>query len=342
MTQQVLKIGVVGFSANAFDQTLAKQLLASIFTRIKTKHTHKHIQIVSGYTNTGVPLIAYQLAQDFGFQTVGFSAKQALQVKSGLYPVDEVIIVGERFGDESESFVRYIDGLIRIGGGSQSRREVELFKTLKTGLPIASILIEQEVNWYGKMPRIYLPNIQGLELVENFLSIPAQKTLIRAIDQEKWSTVLRRRVQHYGYEYDYRKRAINESMRVQALPDWATAFAQQLMKANIITYAPDQMIVNEYLPGQGIADHIDCEPCFDDTIISLSLGSDILMNLTPKGGGSRTTIHLKTGSVLVLRGAARFDWMHGITARKSDVLYGKRTPRSRRLSMTFRKVILTK
>jgi alkylated DNA repair dioxygenase AlkB len=42
----------------------------------------------------------------------------------------------------------------------------------------------------------------------------------------------------------------------------------------------DQGIVNEYEPGQGIAPHVDCVPCFADTIASLTLGSSCLMEFT--------------------------------------------------------------
>ena len=105
---------------------------------------------MSGYTNFGVPQIAYELADKCGFITVGFSAKQALQVKSGVYPVNKVIIKGEKFGDESTDFVANIDALIRIGGGKQSRHETELFKHLHADKPIRSILKEFEVEWYGK------------------------------------------------------------------------------------------------------------------------------------------------------------------------------------------------
>ena len=34
------------------------------------------------------------------------------------------MIVGENWGDESETFVRSIDGILRVGGGGQSKREV--------------------------------------------------------------------------------------------------------------------------------------------------------------------------------------------------------------------------
>lgn len=94
-------------------------------------------------------MIAYELAREFGMQTVGFSAKQALKVRAGVFPCDKEIIVGARFGDESAAFVAYIDGLIRIGGGPQSRREVEMFKALHPEEEIGQRLMEEEVDWYG-------------------------------------------------------------------------------------------------------------------------------------------------------------------------------------------------
>jgi len=43
-------------------------------------------------------------------------------------------------------------------------------------------------------------------------------------------------------------------------------------------YVFDMVIVNEYEPGQGIASHIDNAKLFDHIIVSLSLGSDVVMN----------------------------------------------------------------
>lgn len=124
--------------------------MRNILEKIAAEHGAENIEIVSGYTNAGVPRIAYQLADDLGMETVGFSAKQALRVRSGVYLVKKVVLIGEKFGDESERFVAYIDWLIRIGGGRQSRREVELFKALHQGENVQEILFEEEVDWYGK------------------------------------------------------------------------------------------------------------------------------------------------------------------------------------------------
>ena len=148
--KKLIRYGIVGFSRNQFDKKAATQILNELFQEIKEKHPNKTIEIVSGYTNSGVPKIAYELSEKFGFVTVGFSAKQALKVRSGVYPVEKVILKGERFGDESQDFIRYIDALIRVGGGKQSRDETALFKDLNSYKSTKSILKEFEVEWYGK------------------------------------------------------------------------------------------------------------------------------------------------------------------------------------------------
>lgn len=97
------------------------------------------------------------------------------------------------------------------------------------------------------------------------------------------------------------------------------------------------MIVNEYLPGQGIAAHVDCIPCFGPTILSLSLGAMTVMNFRGPHG-ERLERVLQPRSLLVLSGEARLAWAHGIASRKTDVIAGARIARSRRVSLTFRTV----
>jgi orotate phosphoribosyltransferase-like protein len=146
---QKIKIGVVGFSRNQFDKTAATQKLKAIILRLTQAKDPQSFELVSGYTASGVPKIAYLIADELGIETVGFSANQALKVKNGVYPVKKVILIGEKFGDESQKFVEYIDILVRIGGGKQSREEVALFQKLHEGKDLTRILIEEEVTWFG-------------------------------------------------------------------------------------------------------------------------------------------------------------------------------------------------
>lgn len=142
-----MKIGVVGFSQDNIDHEQAREILMRSFQRLIEKHKHHDpIEIVSGLTNIGIPKIAYQIAEEFGFITVGISAERALHVKCGIYPVDQQMIDGKEFGDESDVFIHYIDYLIRVGGGKQSHQEVNLFieKCAQRGINVSDVLIEHE------------------------------------------------------------------------------------------------------------------------------------------------------------------------------------------------------
>ena len=58
------------------------------------------------------------------------------------------------------------------------------------------------------------------------------------------------------------------------------------------------------------------------------------MELT--NGNLKEHIYLRPASLLILKGDARYKWKHGIAARKSD----NGLKRQRRISLTFRKIIL--
>lgn len=185
-----------------------------------------------------------------------------------------------------------------------------------------------------------ISGISGLFYKEQFISADEERWLIEEIENKPWLNDLKRKVQHYGYKYDYRARKITQSFRIGDLPEWSKKIYDRLLEHHIIDFRPDQLIVNNYLPGEGIAMHIDCEPCFGDTIISLSLESDIEMDLKCIKSQKKSSIFLKRRSLLVFRNEARYLYEHGIAPRKTDNFNGKKRSRERRISLTFRKVIL--
>ena len=103
---------------------------------------------------------------------------------------------------------------------------------------------------------------------------------IALIDSQKWNLDLKRRTQHYGYKYDYTARSVNASYYLGEMPYWIGELCSKLGSDRIFIEKPDQVIINEYMPGQGIASHIDCVPCFGGTICSLSLESGCVMDLS--------------------------------------------------------------
>jgi alkylated DNA repair dioxygenase AlkB len=183
--------------------------------------------------------------------------------------------------------------------------------------------------------------IVGLELYPNFITEKEEKELIKFIDNSPWLSDLKRRVQHYGYKYDYRARKIDKSFYLGELPNWCKVIYQKMIDKKIIDFVPDQAIINEYEIGQGISSHIDCEPCFGDTIISLSLNSSCVINFEKHlNSKHKIGIFVEPKTLLVMKNESRFEWFHGIPQRKSDKFNNETTKRKRRISITFRKVIL--
>ena len=146
-------------------------------------------------------------------------------------------------------------------------------------------------------------------------------------------------MQHYGYRYDYKARSIAPESRLGPLPEWLAPCCDRLCADGFFPQLPDQVIVNEYQSGQGITPHIDCLPCFTETIASLSLGSPCVMEFTHVETHEKNPVLLEPRSLVVLTGDARYRWQHAIPHRKTDRHNGQTFPRGRRLSLTFRKVI---
>lgn len=150
-------------------------------------------------------------------------------------------------------------------------------------------------------------------------------------------------MQHYGYKYDYKARRIDQSFFIGEISNWMKFLCERLKVQNIIDFVPDQAIINEYIDDQGIAAHIDCEPCFGDTIISISLGGQCIMNfqreVTTKEQ-DKIPLLIPPRTLIIMKEESRFKWYHGIPSRKSDKFNGEVHKRQRRVSITFRKVII--
>jgi alkylated DNA repair dioxygenase AlkB len=123
------------------------------------------------------------------------------------------------------------------------------------------------------------------------------------------------------------------------LPAWARETAARLADEGLMDRAAEQVIVNEYQPGQGISAHVDCVPCFGPVVAAISLGSSCLMDFAHPDDGTELAVPLAPGSLLVMTGPARYTWRHAIASRKSDPGAGGRVPRGRRVSVTFRTVL---
>ena len=185
--------------------------------------------------------------------------------------------------------------------------------------------------------------INGLKVYFDFINKQEEIELINNIDKNEWLPDLKRRVQHFGYKYDYKARRINKTFYIGEIPNWMSILCSHLLDRKIISFNPDQAIINEYIDDQGIAAHIDCEPCFGDIIISISLGGQCVMNFQREATTKeqdKIPLLIPPRTLIVMTGESRFNWYHGIPPRKSDKFNEQVHKRQRRVSITFRKVIL--
>lgn len=175
--------------------------------------------------------------------------------------------------------------------------------------------------------------IPGFFSIPDFLNETEEAELVSIINTSEWQLDLKRRVQHYGWRYNYKSRRIDVSMRLGPLPSWAAKLAERLAERAILPHVADQVIVNEYIRDQGISKHKDCIPCFADGIAMISLLES--WEMVFRNEGLKTSRILEQRSVAVMTGDARYRWTHEIPSRLSEP---REFQRQRRISITFRKV----
>jgi alkylated DNA repair dioxygenase AlkB len=178
----------------------------------------------------------------------------------------------------------------------------------------------------------------GLRLLERWLSADEELALLAGVDAGEWRTDIARRVQQHGLRYSGR-RTERPQVVPGGLPDWMAFAVDRLEDEHVLVRRAEQCNVNEYLPGQGIAAHVDVAH-FGPKVALVSLLATTVMTFEPGPGtaGERAELLLPNRSLVVLDGEVRSGWRHGIPKRKHDRIDDARVPRPRRVSLTFRTV----
>ncbi len=170
-------------------------------------------------------------------------------------------------------------------------------------------------------------DLAGFTYIPNFITIEEENQLFNEISNKPWNTSLKRLTQHYGFVYDYSNPKLNEA---ETIPDFIMPIKTRI--ENQLNQTFDMVIVNRYLPGEGISPHTDHVKLFDDTIVSLSLESECVMVFS-RDRQNPKEVTLERRSIVILQEDARYKWRHSIPARKVD--NGKK--RDIRISITFRR-----
>ncbi|XP_037697248.1 alkylated DNA repair protein alkB homolog 8 isoform X2 [Choloepus didactylus] len=201
----------------------------------------------------------------------------------------------------------------------------------------------------------------GLMVVEEIISSEDEKMLLKSINwaentdnRNVQKSLKHRRVKHFGYEFHYENNNVDRGKPLPGgLPYICDSILEKWLKEGYIKQKPDQLTINQYEPGHGIPAHIDTHSAFEDEIISLSLGAEIVMDFKHPDGVT-VPVMLPRRSLLVMTGESRYLWTHGITPRKFDTVQASKSRKSGtitsdvgdltlskrgiRTSFTFRKV----
>lgn len=186
------------------------------------------------------------------------------------------------------------------------------------------------------------PEIAGLFVWHKFLDENVAASLAGYVSGlNNWGPISdqpgSRRVIHYGYVYDYRRMA--RPAKTVEMPE-RLAGPARLVASTLLGESKmfDQLIINEYLPGQGISAHVDNIHQFGNVVFCVCLGSGAEVVFTHPDGRI-VNRWLPIGSAYAMTGKARDTWRHEIKAKKSDKVNGKRIERGIRYSLTYRTIL---
>jgi alkylated DNA repair dioxygenase AlkB len=182
--------------------------------------------------------------------------------------------------------------------------------------------------------------VPGLLLYHDFISESMEEDLMAEIDSQIWVVDYDRRLQYYGYRNELEAPYALIPFPV-SMPPLIHKLSQKIVEQKIVSLQPDQVIVNEYAPGEGLRPHKD-RNYFENQICGVNLGSGCVMRFIKISGGDVVDVEMPRRAVYVMQDEARYKWNHSMPSRKKDIVDGAVKHRERRLSITYRKVIMKK
>jgi alkylated DNA repair dioxygenase AlkB len=171
----------------------------------------------------------------------------------------------------------------------------------------------------------------GLIIIPGVIDARVEQLLIKKADQKTWDGWLKRRTQHYGYEYHYDTRRIGSAVKIPLFIRRTRWHIERIIRKQTGLSIPptkspadqetgdwtgkypayfDQSIANEYTPGQGIGKHTDQPQLFSEIIAILSLGSDITMIF--ERGTTSIPVRMHRRSLILMTGEVRYSYGHTV------------------------------
>jgi len=168
-------------------------------------------------------------------------------------------------------------------------------------------------------------DIPGLFYIKNYLTESEVELCMDKINSEiNFEPISNspnsRMVAHFGYYYSYDRSGVRPATTI---PDYLERLVDMdkinNLCGNIINSPFDQLIINEYKPGQQISPHIDHVKQFGPIIACITVGKSVPINF--KSGSVEKTISIDAGSMYIMTGPARYQWLHSLKNKTSETRY---------------------
>lgn len=179
----------------------------------------------------------------------------------------------------------------------------------------------------------------GLQFIPHWVSEEQQREIMTELDGKVWDTTIKRRVQHYGFQFKYSQLNVDSESPVSDVPPACKRII--LERPEIAPFDFNQLTVNEYVAGVGIASHCDTHSAFIDTIAVVSLLAPITMDFVGHDNERKVSVQIPPRSLMLMSGESRYGWRHSVAKRKTDIDTDGVSviPRERRVSLTFRRIV---
>ncbi|XP_053961144.1 alpha-ketoglutarate-dependent dioxygenase alkB homolog 6 [Anastrepha ludens] len=166
--------------------------------------------------------------------------------------------------------------------------------------------------------------------IPNFITSEDEQRIFSQIDRApkpKWTQLLNRRLINYGGIPH------PNGMLAERIPEWLQVYVDKINNLNIFeSKKANHVLINEYLPGQGIMPHTD-GPLFYPVISTITSGSHTVLDFIEREKDASNNLHslgfarkvifkilLEPRSLLILKDSLYTDYLHSINEVKQDVL----------------------
>ncbi|EDW63936.1 alpha-ketoglutarate-dependent dioxygenase alkB homolog 6 isoform X1 [Drosophila virilis] len=159
--------------------------------------------------------------------------------------------------------------------------------------------------------------------IPNFITSDQEQSILSHIERTpkpRWTQLLNRRLVNYGGVPH------PNGMIAEEIPEWLQSYVDKVNNLGIFeSQNANHVLVNEYLPGQGILPHTD-GPLFYPIISTISCGAHTVLEFTKRettgeaAGEVLFKLLLEPRSLLILKDTLYSDYMHAISEINEDTL----------------------